>query len=69
MFLILLIKLTKAQLKTAISDYIMKQTKDEFNLRCRGKMTFQNGSVEVECLFTDIVVYCKKSSETEGRIS
>lgn len=60
-------KLTELQLKTAISEYIMKRTDREFDLRYRGKILFQNGSVEEKCLFTDDIVYCKKSSETEGR--
>lgn len=58
-------KLTELQLKTAIDDYIMKHTNGEFDLRYRGKIIFQNGSVEEKCLFTDVIVYCKKSSETE----
>ncbi len=62
-------KLTELQLKTAIDNYIMKQTNGEFDLRYRGKILFQNGSVEEKCLFTDVIVYCKKSSESEERIS
>jgi hypothetical protein len=62
-------RLTELQLKTAINNYIMKQTNGEFDLRYKGKILFQNGSVEEKCLFTDVVVYCKKSSEYEGGIS
>lgn len=58
--------LTDAQLKEAISDYIMKSTKDQFKLDKKKRLVFKNGCVEETVLFTDVEVLCKLSSEPDG---